>query len=339
MKIILTFVLCVSLFVAGAHPHFANDVMLESDSTATPTWRDLIDAFLDGGKVDTIVKNTTNCVKNTESSFDNIESAILVFINKGWSWDNWLNFNGALGYLTPFIRTCYDVTNMTVIDFKYYSGKFQNFADFASQAKDNAMFHIFDWYDVIAKINDAIAKSDSKALAYQVGRALNLLLYFKPRGDANLVNTFEVMDIPDLRWLEDFMRGFLNGTRVLSSDRIKKCVNETEFMVKSLEDANKEFAKKTNDGFRSGVFEIGDMFSHMKPLNEQCYYGIGDVEAIIQKYITTFKSPVDILFNAARHFNQLYVDALSLMQHYRNSEYFNAGKDLGDAFYNVFCDK
>jgi hypothetical protein len=299
------------------------------------SWKDLFDSFLDGADVDKLVTNSTTCVHNTEHGYDDISEAIGHFIQRGWSWENYLDLNGALGNLTPIIRVCYNVTTDSYEDINDHFSKFTSFVDFVMQAKDNAFIHIFDWYDVYAKINDAISRGRNKDLAFQVGRSLNLFLNFKPRGHAYLMHP-DVGELPDLRPLEDWLKGFLNGTQILSSDKIKRCVNETDFMVTSIEDANRQFGLHTEDSFREGVFEIADMFAHLKPLNEQCYGGITDVESIIQKYIKSFTSPIDILINAARHFNEIYSDALGAIQHYNHSEWKECGKDCGDVFYNVF---
>jgi hypothetical protein len=312
-------------------------VRLESDSPNKDTWKDLVDAFLDGAEVDEYVANSTECVHDTEDTYEDMNEAIGHFIKRGWSWENWLDLNGALGSFTPFVRTCYDVGVGGKEDTMDYINSFDSLVDFAMQAKDNVVVHVFDWYDVIAKFNDAFSRGRNKDVAYQVGRALNLFLIFKPRSAPVQLQAGEVT-IPDFRWAEEFLKGFLNGTKVLSSDRVKHCVNETEFMVESIEDANAQFKKKTEESYREGVFELADMFEHLKPLNEECYYGVADVEATVKKYIKTFKSPIDIAINAARHFNELYSDGLALIQHFKNDEWYSAGYDSGDILYNIFFD-
>jgi hypothetical protein len=321
----------------------AGSMKLDSDSFGSDTWKDYFDAFLDGANVDEIVANSTDCVHDVEYSYDDTAEAISHFVSRGWSWETWLDLNEAIGTYTPLVRTCYDVTADSVEDAKDHFQRFDSVTDFALQAKDNIVVHIFDWYNIISKFNEAISKKKNKEIAFQAGAALNLFLNF----DSKLTPTngqeselYALGDIDDLlRNAEEFMKGFLNGTKVLSSQRVKNCVNETEFMVASVEDAVDQFQKHTDEGFREGVFEIADTFEHFKPINEQCYYAVGDIETTIQKYIKTFKTPLDILFNAARHFNELYGDILGFIQHTKNGEWYDSGKDFGDIFYNIFFDQ
>jgi len=312
------------------------DIRLESDSVEAASWKDILYAFLDGADVDKIVANSTKCVKNTDYSYDQLYEGIMHIVTRGWDWDNYLDLLSSVATVTPVVRTCYNVTVSTVKDSKGYINRFTSFTDFVAQARDNALRHIFDWYDVAAKINDAIVRSDQKTLAFQIGRAINLLLYFPPKLNYIVNSSLQLGEIPDFRWLEDFMKGFINGTKLLSSQNIKTCINETEFIVKSIEDANDQFGKQTDDGYREGVFELADVLEHLRPVNDGCYKGGIDIQTIIQKYIKTFKSPLDIVINAARHFNQIYSDVLGCYQNIHNEKWEEAGKNAGDIFYNIF---
>lgn len=309
------------------------------DPVNADTWKDILFAFLDGADVDVLVANSTLCISNSINMVNNIEEAVLHIVTRGWDWDNWLDFTSSVGTITPFVRTCYDVTYSSIHLGTDYVDSFSSFIDFANQAKNNAMMHIFDWYDVMAKVNDAIAKKKNKDLAFQIGRAITLLLVFPPKSTDVYASEYTELALPDLRPYEDFLKGFINGTQVFGSKSVKSCVNETEFMVKSIEDAQVQFNKKTDEGTRMGVFELADMFEHFRPLNEQCYNGVADVQAIIKKYINTFTSLIDIAINAARHFNQIYGDILGCYQNWRNKKYYEAGKNAGDVFYNVFFTK
>jgi hypothetical protein len=290
---------------------------------------------LDGAEIDKVISNSTTCLHNIENGYDDIIEAISHFSKRGWSWENYLDMTGALGDVTGIVRVCFNVTDATITQAREHFNSFDSIVDFALQAKDNAVVHLFDWYDVYTKISEAIEKKRNKDVAFQAGRSARLFLEFTPSMHSELIYG-EAVDLPDLRPVEEFLKGFLNGTQILSSDKIQRCVNETEFMVASIEDANTQFSKGTDDGFREGIFEIADMFEHLRPLNEQCYTGFNDVRTIIQKYIKTFKSPLDIVLNAARHFNEIYGDILGSVQHFHNEEWRSMGKDVGDIVFSVF---
>lgn len=342
-KIILIALAMVALSCVTATPRsIIRDSMkvsagLDNTEMLSTTYKELFDSFMDGTNIENFVKNSTACVHNTESGYEDMSEAIGHFAYRGWTWENYLGLNEALGDFTPIIRVCYDVSIDSVHDVRDHFGQFDDFVDFAKQAKDNFVVHLFDWYDVYDKINTAMKAGRSKDIAFQVGRAITLFLNFTPQMRAQ-VHEATPVELPDLKPYQDFLEGFLNGTKVLSSDKIKNCVNETKFMVQSVTDANTQFGKKTDEGYREGVFELADMFEHLKPLNQECYEGVVDVEDIIKKYIKTFKSPLDIVFNALKHFNDLYKDGISFLQHFKNSEWKEAGKDAGDVFYNVFFD-
>lgn len=300
------------------------------------TYRELIDAFLDGANVDDLIKNSTACLHFLENGYDDLWEAGNHLWVRGWTWENHLDLMKAFGDFTPIVRVCFNVTDDSARNIREHFGKFDGFLDFTMQAKDNAIKHIFDWYDIYAKINDAMTRQRSKDVAFQIGRAVRLLLDFPARMTEG--ELYQLAELPDFRELQDFLKGFLNGTRLLSSDRIRNCVNETEFMVRSLEDANAQFGKGTDAGFREGLFELADMFAHLKPIHVECQAGWVDVYNVVMKYWKTFSSPLDILFNAMRHFNQLYQGFLAAFQHYYNDDWKSLGRDFGDIFYNVFFD-
>jgi hypothetical protein len=297
-------------------------------------WKEYFDSFLEGVGADDLVEHSTDCVHNLEQGWEDMSEAINHIYVRGWTWENWLDLQGALGDVTPIVRTCYNVTEESVDGIKKHYGSFGSFVNFIKKATENAGKHVFDWYDVYAKINEAVTRGRPKEIAYQIGRSVRLLLDFPVT--APVQQTTQEVSLPDLRPLEDFMKGFLNGTKLLDSDNIKKCINETEFMVQSIEDAQAQFNKKTPEGFKNGIMELADMFAHLKPLNEECVGSYADIKSIIAKYIKTFSSPLDIALNAAKHFKEIYSDVLSGIQDFNSARYKDAGRDMGDIFYNIF---
>lgn len=337
------FVIAMVLVAQAANPgairkNMKGGPILASDEVGADTWKDLIDSFIDGTDIDTIIRHTSDCVHNVEFSWQDTNEAIGHFIQRGWTWENWLDLTDSIGTFTPLIRNCYNVTLDADSDFIQYINAFDSLVDFGLQAKDNVLRHIFDWYDIINKFNTAFAAKKNKEVAYQAGRGVSLFFVFTPRMDTPRGLPVTLGDLPDFRWLEEIFKGFINGTQVFSSKNVKNCVNQTEFIVKSIEDANVQFRKKTPDGNREGAFELADICAVIKPLNVDCYTGYGDIQAVIQKYIKTFSSPLDIAFNAAKHFNQIYVDILSIVQHYDHSEWFKLGHDFGEIFFYIFFD-
>ena len=297
-------------------------------------WTEYFDSFLEGVGAEDLVEHSTDCVHTLEQGWSDMSEAINHIMVRGWTWENWLDLQGALGDITPIVRTCYDVTEESVDGIKRHYGGFGGFVDFAKKAIENVGKHVFDWYDVYAKIQEAVSRGREKEIAYQIGRSVRLLLDFPVSTPVKQTN--QKVSLPDLRPIEDFMKGFLNGTKLLDSDKIRHCINETEFMVQSIEDAQKEFNKKTPEGFKNGIMELADMFAHLKPLNEECVGSFGDVKEIISKYIKTFSSPLDIALNAAKHFKEIYADIISGIQDFKNARFEEAGHDLGDIFFNIF---
>lgn len=298
-------------------------------------WAKYLDYFLEGVGADDLVEHSTDCVHTLEQGWDDMSEAINHIYTRGWTWENWIDLQGALGDITPIVRTCYNVTEESVEDIKNHYGSFGGFVDFVKKAVENAGKHVFDWYDVYAKINEAVTRGRPNEIAYQIGRSVRLLLDFPVTG-APVKQTRSTVSLPDLRPIEEFMKGFLNGTKLFDSAAIKNCVNETEFMVQSIEDAQREFNKKTSEGIKNGIIELADMFAHLKPLNEECVNGFGDIKSILNKYIKTFSSPLDIALNAAKHFKEIYVDILGGIQAWKSERYTETGRNVGDIFYNIF---
>lgn len=308
-----------------------------SDAELKATWNELIDAFLDGAQVDTLTKNSTQCVRELQKGNDDMYKVFYNVYWYGFTWQYYLDFNGALGDLTPIIRTCYDVIGNSTIAAKAHFSKFKDLVDFAIQARDNFTKNLFTWYDVYSRISDAISRGLPKDISYQVGRALRLFFDFVPRQSASVDSKVDVT-LPDFRPFEDFFVGFLNGTRVISSPSIKKCINETEFVVASFEDGNRCFQNGTVDSFRCAVFEVADIAEHLRPFNEQCVQAGIDIYQTILKYIDTFKTPTDFYFNVMRHIYEIYADAIAFYQNLMKGDWKTSGYNLGEIVYFVFID-
>ena len=300
-----------------------------------PTPQELFDSFMDGLDIDTMVANSTNCVHILEQGYIDISEAVNHIYKRGWSWENYLDVLSSLGTVTPITRTCFDVAVDARSEFSSYFGSFEGFIDFVNQARNNAITHSWEWYTISSAIVSAIQNNRPLEAAFQIGKGLHLMFDFKPT--MNSVSISQItLDLPDLRPLEDLLKGFLEGSKVFDSENIRNCVNNTEFVVQSIEDANAEFSKKTDEGFRNGIFEITDVFEILKPLNLFCYDGTEDVRKIVNRIIKNFSSPLDILINAARHIPELSAAGLGVWQAFKNSEFKDMGTELGKIFYYVF---
>ena len=300
-----------------------------------PTTQEIFDSFMDGLDIDTMVSNSTNCVHILEQGYIDISESVNHMYIRGWSWENYLDVLSSLGTVTPITRTCFDVTVDAKREFYSYFGSFESFIDFVNQARNNAITHSWDWYTISSAIVTAIQNDRPLEAAFQIGKGLHLMFDFKPTMNSASISQI-TLDLPDLRPFEDLLKGFLEGSKVFDSENIANCVNNTEFVVQSIDDANTEFSKKTDQGFKNGVFEIADIFEILKPLNLYCYDGTEDVRKILDRIIKNFNSPLDILINAARHVPELTAAGLGAWQAFKNSEFKNLGTELGSIFYYVF---
>jgi len=301
--------------------------------TAKVTWQELFDSFMEGAQFDDIIGNTTDCVHYIERGYADVSEAVNHFVVRGWSWENYLDLMSSFADFTPISRTCYDVVGETHTRLVDHFSRFDGFVDFMIQVFENAKLHFFDWYNIYSKITDAMSRNRPKEVAFQVGTGVVLLFNFTPKGQ--LTHLHGEVSIPNFDWAVDFFRGFLNGTRILSSDNIKQCLNETDFVVDSITDANTEFRKGTDEGRRNGIFELTDIFEHLRPWQERCVNGGFDLKKIILSYINTFDSPMDIVYNAIRHMSEISISFVSALQNFKNSNWEALGKNLGDIFYYV----
>ncbi|CAI2374552.1 unnamed protein product [Moneuplotes crassus] len=308
---------------------------LKKNLKAQPTVQELFDSFLEGFDVNSFVTNSTECIHKTEKGYVDISEAVNHLIHRGWTWENHLDLLGSFGNMTPITRTCFDVAVGARDQITDFFGNFDGFIDFATQVKDGAIANAWEWYTISSAIVSSIQGNRPKEVAFQAGKALALLFKFNPRFTAqDIVKT--IVSLPSLKPLEDFLVGFIEGSTVFDSENIKGCVSETEFLVQSVEDANKEFSRGTEAGFREGVFEIADVFERLKPLNEGCYKGANDVIRIVTNMYNTFNSPLDIVINAARNGPAISASALGLYQAFRNENWKTVGREGGRIFFYVF---
>ncbi len=310
-------------------------VGLEHRTQVGATPQELIDSFVDGFGLDNMVENSTACIHKSEKGAGDISEAINHLIYRGWTWENYIDLLASLGHVTPVTRTCFDVSLTARAKLTQFFGSFDSFVDFANQLKNGIIVNAWEWYPISSAIVSAIQNNRPTEIAFQAGKAVKLLFNFNPVLKSQKTEA-EITALPDLRPIEDFLTAFLEGSRVFDSDNIKNCMNETEFLVKSVEDANREFSKRTDSGFRNGIFEVADVFERLKPLNVWCYDGVNDVTRIILNMYNTFNSPIDIVINATRHATQLSASALGLWQGFRNGNWKTVGRESGTIFYYVF---
>jgi hypothetical protein len=307
-----------------------------SNNYKSSTWQELFDSFMEGAQFDDLIENTTDCVHTLEIGYADVSEAVNHLYVRGYSWENYLDFLGSIGDFSPITRSCFDVVGQTSFDLKDHFSRFDGFVDYATQILQNAKSHFFDWYTIYTKITDAVSRNRPKEVAFQVGYAFVLLFNFKPNAELT-TQIYTEVNIPNLEWLADLLEGFLNGTRILSSDNIKKCINETDFAVDSVTDANREFKKGTDEGFRNGVIELTDVFEHLLPWQTDCYDGAADIKKIVLQYYNSFESPLDILYNAIRHSSEISIDFVSALQNFKNEKWEALGKNVGDIFFNIFA--
>lgn len=308
---------------------------LEKAFTKGPTFIELFDSFLDGFEVNSLVANSTECVHKTERGYTDIYEAVNHLIHRGWTWENHLDLLGSMGHVTPITRTCFDVTVGAREQLNTFFSNFDGFIDFANQVRGGIIANAWEWYTISSALVSAIQNNRPKEVAFQAGRGLKLLFKFNPTLSTQNAAELEV-SLPNLRPLEDFMKGFITGSRVFDSENIRNCVNETEFLVASIEDANREFSRRTDAGFRAGVFEVADIFERLKPLNLWCHDGTNDVVRIATNMYNTFNSPIDIVINAARNGPAISAAALSVWQAFRNENWKTVGEQSGYIFFMVF---
>lgn len=341
MKNVIVALLAIVLFtsaIAGVEAKQAPRARLfglENSFRAGPKFIELFDSFLDGFEVNSLVANSTECVHKTERGYADVFEAVYHILHRGWTWENYLDFLASIGNVTPITRTCFDVTVGAREQINTFFGNFDGFIDFTNQVRNGIVVNAWEWYTISSAMVSAIQNNRPKEVAFQAGRGLKLLFKFNPRLRTQNAAEFESF-LPDLRPIEDFMTGFITGSRVFDSENIRNCVNETEFLVGSVEDANREFSRRTDAGFRAGVFEIADIFERLKPLNVWCYDGTNDVVRIVTNMYNTFNSPLDIVINAARNGPAISAAALGVWQAFRNGNWKTVGEQSGNIFFMVF---
>ena len=304
-----------------------------------PTWQQIFDSFMEGLDLDSMIDNTTNCVHLTEDGYFDVSEAVGHFVQRGWTWENYLDFLGAIGNVTPITRTCFDVVVEARADLAEYVAAFDGFVDFAAQARNNIVNNMFRWVQLTTDLFTAIQNKRAREIAHHSGVIIRAFFDFVPKLDSDISSARAVMDLPDLRPVEELLRGFLEGSRVFASDNISNCLNETEFLVASLEDASREFQKGTDAGFRNGVFEVADIFERLMPLNKNCGNGGEDIIKTFFTIYKNFQSPLDIMANALRHVPEISAAGLGVWQDFKNKEWHGVGKEMGTIFYYIFAAK
>ena len=303
---------------------------MTSQSPNEITFEDLIDAFIEGAQLDFKIEHTSDCFHELERGTIEILSAIDYIYVYGLSVDRYFDFLDSLAYVAPMTQTCYAVTEDSAEDIFDYFSQFDNFNDFYRQAIYNMENHIYDWIILSADMNKAWEDQDPVAVFYIAGKAWDLFFNFVPSRSFDrftLSSTFSAQ--------VEFIEGFLDGTKVLDSKNMGKCIDEANFVTDSLAEARNEFAKGKKAHFKNGVFLVSEIFPRLRVYHESCLLGLVDTIELAHHYIDKITSIIDIFLNVVVHYMDIISNFWGFIAYTRNDEWFNSGQALGNLLYYI----
>jgi len=214
--------------------------------------------------------------------------------------------------------------------FQYFS-QFNSINDFFYQSLKNALVvRMYDWINLIADLERAIENEDWLTVFYILGNGWDLFFNFVPS------RSFDRFTISSTFSSQvEFIEGFLNGTKVLDSENMGKCIDEANFITDSLAEARKEFAKGKKDHFKNGVFLVSGISPRLILLHGYCYFGFVDTIELAHHYIDKITSPIDIVLNVVVHYMDIITNFWGFIAYTRNDEWFESGQALGSLLYYI----
>ena len=135
-----------------------------------------------------------------------------------------------------------------------------------------------------------------------------------------------------------FIEGLLYGILTEEFKDLEKCFVESESFENDIVTAVKDFEKKTFDGVKDGLEEVGKAVELIPSLLKDCAQVKADLSALI-KMAEIFRHPLSLIFNIGKNLIVNGKDILSKIEaaiaSYKNSDFFNFGKNIGQALAEV----
>lgn len=303
----------------------------------------VLDHFMEGMKINELAVNTTECVHHTDRAYTHLSAAINNISASNWTLNNHFYLLNSLGNIGPMIRTCYNSTRNGTAEFLEHFNGFNNLTDFLNQTRHHLANHTWEFYKEGSALLFALEDNRTDEAAYQLGSLTRLLIDVTPtrhrvnnglKGSKPFALNFQ---FPDLRPVSNFLTGFVNGTRILNSDNITHCVNETQYLASAFENATYGIANQTYDGFEHALFDLSHIFDHVGNHSTSCYGGLVDSLDILGDYNETLYSPREFAMNVVRNSFYLYDDAVSAYGNYTQGNQTGLGFSLGDTLFNLFA--
>jgi len=181
----------------------------------------------------------------------------------------------------------------------------------------------YDWINLIADLERAAENDDALTVFYKLGNGWDLFFNFVP----SRTDRFTLSSIFSSEFeLTKFVEGFLNGTKVLDSKNMGKCIDEANFVADSFAEARKEFAIGKKAHFKNGVFLISGTFPRRRVYHESCWLGFVDTIELAHHYIDKITSIIDIVLNVALHYMDIITNFWGFIAYSRKDEWFESGQ-------------
>ena len=306
-----------------------------SDSLASkkPIWtiESLIQNFLQGSKLNTIISESEDCVNANVYLLGNVSNAFHEYAKKP-SVNNFFGITQAFGNFTPAVKFCFGSSVEASEAIFTHLKQFGTIKKFFSALIVNVENELLIFGIQVNNLKNLLFAGDYNKFSFAWGEFLNKLVDFQPMMRQSLsspqVGDFAVN-------AQDFFDGVVEGTVIFKTDNILQCFNQTRWYTESFELALKNFEKGTEQGFKDGWFAIADSFSHIYPVAFNCWKGEEDFFIQFYKH-TDLRNPLEALFRFTRNFEFIYKGIIPAFKLLDQAKYMESGNMFGEIIFRAF---
>jgi len=290
---------------------YDSDAAILTDGDIYDDYDNYIKAFMKGAKINTTIKNSTDCVDATRDLAKNFTSSINNAISKGLNLDTYLGLTVSLGVAQPMLKLCF---NSSLDTYKLTAQHLSQFSDaevFFEKMGLQVSYSYFAWYRIYYAMEAAIQKKNITQISFLSGQLAYTLFDFDSSLNGTLIfNRDSLVSAPlpnsFLSFIYDLVFNFLDGANVLQSDKIKSCQNNVTNFRDNFDYAISEFKKKTEAGLYNGVYTIADLLGSFNSVNTICIGGVQAIWTSIQSYFIIWTAPLEIFFNVVWNYRKVY---------------------------------
>lgn len=134
----------------------------------------------------------------------------------------------------------------------------------------------------------------------------------------------------------DFTLQFLNGSQFLNGNQYQTLITSIQALNQTILDLQYNLNSTDPSAQGNVIFDIGDLFSQVYPVNNNAYLFYQSLYATYATYEVIFTKPMEILYNLITYYNYVFSSMTLAVNCAYQGDFACTGYNFGYLVYTVF---